>query len=209
MRYLCSYFFANNPYPMKKDFALTQNDFNALLGWLSADRDEAGALYEKIREGLIRFFRFRGCADPLTLADETINRVAVKVNTFDESKNVKTITYFYGFAANVFFEYSRAAQRHEISLEEEDFSPARNLQTADDSPDARGDCLEDCLMKLPREESALVVQYYGKDKNEKFEARRKMADAMSLKMPALHTRVFRIRGVLRKCVEKCLEKNSL
>ena len=88
---------------MKKDLTLTQEDFDSLLGWLSSDRDEAGVLYEKIREGLIRFFRFRGCDDPSTLADETINRVALKVNTFDSAKDVKTITYFYGFASNVFF----------------------------------------------------------------------------------------------------------
>ncbi len=194
---------------MKKDFTLTQEDFDALLGWLSANREEAGVLYEKIREGLIRFFRFRGCADPPTLADETINRVALKVKTFDESKNVKTITYFYGFASNVFLEYSRTTKKREVSWESEDFSPARKLQAADDSPDTECDCLEDCLMKLPPDESALVVEYYGKDKSEKFELRRKLADAMNLKMPALHTRVFRIRGVLRECVEKCLEKNSL
>ncbi len=194
---------------MKKDFTLTQEDFDALLGWLSGNRDEAGVLYEKIREGLIRFFRFRGCADPLTLADETINRVALKVAAFDSSKNVKTITYFYGFASNVFLEYSRTTRKQEVSWDSEDFPPGRKLQAADDSPDAGCDCLEDCLMKLPREESALVVQYYEKDKSEKFERRRKLAEAMNLKMPALHTRVFRIRGVLRECVEKCLEKNSL
>lgn len=194
---------------MKKDFALTQEDFDALLGWLSSNRDESGVLYEKIREGLIRFFRFRGCADPSVLADETINRVALKVSTFDSSKNVKTITYFYGFATNVFLEYLRTAKNREVSLESEDFTPARKFSAVNNMPDVENDCLEACLLKLPREESALVIEYYGKDKSEKFEMRRKLADTMNLKMPALHTKVFRIRSVLRKCVEKCLEKNSL
>ncbi len=201
--------FAEFPYPMKKDFALTQKDFDSLLVWLSANRDEAGQIYEKIREGLIRFFRFRGCDDPLTLADETINRVAQKVSTFDSSKDVKTISYFYGFASNVLLEYLRTNRKREISLDAEDFSAARSLRASENLPDTECDCLESCLAKLPREESALVVEYYGKDKSEKFEMRRKLADAMNLKMPALHTRVFRIRGVLRECVEKCLEKNSL
>lgn len=199
--------FSPIPYLMKKDFTLTQEDFDALLGWLSANREDAGVLYEKIREGLIRFFRFRGCADPPSLADETINRVALKVDKFDSSKNVKTITYFYGFAANVFLEYSRTNTKREVSLDSEEFAPGRKLQAADDEPDAGCDCLEDCLLKLPPDESALIVEYYGKDKSEKFELRRKLAEAMNLKMPALHTKVFRIRGVLRECVEKCLEKN--
>lgn len=194
---------------MKKDLTLTQEDFDSLLGWLSADREESGVLYEKIREGLIRFFRFRGCDDPSTLADETINRVALKVNTFDSAKDVKTITYFYGFASNVFLEHSRVNKKREVSLDAEDSPTARNLRAAEDTPDVECDCLEKCLAKLPRDESALVVEYYGKDKSEKFEMRRKMAETLHLKMPALHTKVFRIRSVLRECLEKCLEKNSL
>ena len=208
--YICAVvLFAEFPYPMKKDFNLTQKDFDSLLDWLSANRDEAGVLYEKIREGLIRFFRFRGCDDPLTLADETINRVALKVSTFDSSKDVKTISYFYGFASNVFLEHSRSNKKQEISLDAEEFNSAHNLRAAEDSPNVECDCLEKCLKKLPREESALVVEYYGSEKSEKFEMRRNLADTMNLKMPALHTRVFRIRSVLRECVEKCLKKNSL
>ncbi len=201
--------FSQIPYPMKKDFTLTQEDFDALLGWLSANRDEAGVLYEKIREGLVRFFRFRGCADPHVLADETINRVALKVSTFDNSKNVKTITYFYGFASNVYLEYSRTTRKREISWESEEFPVPRNFKMLNDNSDVECSCLEDCLKKLPPDESTLVVEYYGKDKSEKFELRRKLAEAMNLKMPALHTRVFRIRGVLRECIEECLENNSL
>jgi DNA-directed RNA polymerase specialized sigma24 family protein len=197
------------PYPMKKDFTLTQEDFDALLGWLSANRDEAGVIYEKMREGLVRFFRFRGCADPHALADETINRVALKVSTFDNSKNVKTITYFYGFASNVFLEYSRTTRKREISWESEEFPMPQNFKMLSDNADVECSCLEDCLKKLPSHESTLVVEYYGKDKSEKFELRRKLAEAMNLKMPALHTRVFRIRGVLRECIEECLENNSL
>ena len=193
---------------MKKDFTLTQEDFDALLGWLSANRDEAGKLYEKIQEGLIRFFRFRGCADPLALADETINRVALKVSTFDSSKNVKTITYFYGFASNVFLEYSRTTRKREISWESEEFPVPRNFKMLNDNSDVECSCLEDCLKKLPPDESTLVVEYYGKDKSEKFELRRKLAETMNLKMPALHTRVFRIRSVLRECIEECLENNG-
>ena len=193
---------------MKKDFTLTQEDFDALLDWLSADRDQAAVLYEQIREGLIRYFRFRGCADPPTLADETINRVALKVSTFDSSSNVKTITYFYGFASNIFLEYTKSVGKREVSLDSEEFSPLRNLRTAENAPDNECDCLEDCLIKLPPEDSLLVVEYYGKDKNEKIESRRKLAKAINSTMPALHTRVFRIRSVLRECIEKCLEKNS-
>lgn len=194
---------------MKKNFILKQEDFDALLGWLSDNREEAGEQYEMVRQCLIRFFRFRGCADLETLADETINRVALKVSALDFSKNVKTITYFYGFASNVYLENLRTRQNREIQLESPDFSGSRNFRTLAESSDIECDCLENCLTKLPREESALVTQYYCKDKSEKFEMRRKLAEAMNLKMPALHTKIFRIRSVLRECIEGCLKENSL
>ncbi len=186
---------------------LTNEDFDALLGWLSADRDEAGVLYEKIRAGLIRFFRFRGCADPPLLADETINRVASRIPTLDSSKNVKTITYFYGFAAKVLFEYSRTVSQ-EVSLDSNGLYGEKSFQEAETPTDTRSDCLETCLMQLTPEESDLVLRYYEKDKSEKFAARRIMAANMNLKMPALHIRVFRVKNLLRDCIEKCW-KNSL
>ena len=71
------------------------------------------------------------------------------------------------------------------------------------------DCLEECLTKLPKEESRLVIQYYGQDKSEKFALRKKMAEGLNLKMPALHTKVHRIKNVLRECIEECLKENSL
>jgi len=194
---------------MKKDFTLQQKDFDALLGWLSANREEAGRQYERIREGLIRIFRFRGCADPETLADETINRVALKVSTFDSSKNVKTITYFYGFASNIYLEYLRTVKSREVQLETDYLLDTQSFAVTDDSSITECDCLENCLTKLSREESNLIIQYYERDKSEKFDWRREIAERMNLKMPALHTRVFRIRSLLRECIEECLRENSL
>ncbi|MGI8848590.1 MAG: RNA polymerase sigma factor [Pyrinomonadaceae bacterium] len=194
---------------MKKDFTLQQKDFDALLGWLSANREEAGRQYERIREGLIRFFRFRGCADPETLADETINRVALKVSTFDSSKNIKTITYFYGFASNIYLEYLRTVKSREVQLETDYLLDTQSFAVTDDSSITECDCLENCLTKLSREESNLIIQYYERDKSEKFDWRREIAERMNLKKPALHTKVFRIRGILRECVEECLRKKSL
>ena len=89
---------------MNNNSTLEQEDFDQLLRWLSTDREEAGKKYELVREGLIRFFRYKGCHDSESLADETINRVASKVSTLDTTQNFKTITYFYGFAANILLE---------------------------------------------------------------------------------------------------------
>ncbi len=194
---------------MKKDKNLTQQDFDVLLGWLSADRDEAGVLYEKIRLGLIKFFRFRGCLDPQMLADDTINRVAVRIPSFDTSKNVKAVTYFYGFASKVFLEYLRSVQTREISLDTENFPKPQSFWSKNDAAEVEHLCLEDCLSKLSTEDNRLVVDYYCKEKDEKNQVREGLARTLNLKMPALHTKVFRLRSVLRDCIEKCLEKKSL
>ncbi|HEX8736858.1 MAG TPA: hypothetical protein VF721_16110 [Pyrinomonadaceae bacterium] len=193
---------------MKKDFNLTQQNFDALLDWLSPNREQAAEQYENIRRGLIRFFRFRGCADPLTLADETINRVAAKASTFNSAENVKTISYFYGFASNIYLEYVRTVKSREIQLEPEYFSFSQNLKSPDAS-NVQCACLEKCLTKIPREESSMVIQYYAREKSQKIELRKKLAERMNLNIPALHTKVFRIRNTLRECIEKCLKENSL
>nr|MDQ3743617.1 hypothetical protein [Acidobacteriota bacterium] len=58
-----------------------QDDFDSLLAWLDADREEAGKKYESIRLRLIRIFTCRGRHDSEELADETIRRVTLKAPT--------------------------------------------------------------------------------------------------------------------------------
>jgi DNA-directed RNA polymerase specialized sigma24 family protein len=194
---------------MRKEFVLTQKDFDNLLGWLSADREEAGKKYEEIRECLVRFFRFKGCSDPAILADETINRVAVKVSSFDSDKEVKTITYFYGFAKKIYLEYISQTRKMEVQLETN--CPLKDTHTIDFGANEGQDfnCLEDCLAKLPPVESKIVVMYYSRDKRAKLEQRKKMAESMNLKMGALHIKIHRIKNVLKECVKECMNKKNL
>lgn len=194
---------------MKKDFGLTQEHFNNLLSWLSPDQNEAAQKYEEIRKGLIRFFLFKGCGDPEMLADETISRIAAKVLTFNADKGVKTITYFYGFASNIYLEYVSQLKKREVQ-----FQPGlllKNTQTHDpgaNNEDETYDCLEDCLRKLAPEESKMVLEYYSKDKSAKLESRKQMADSLSLRPGTLHTKIHRIRNSLKKCIEECLHKKN-
>lgn len=194
---------------MKKDFALTQEHFDNLLSWLSPNRKQAGDKYEEIRTGLIRFFRIKGCSNPEILADETINRVAAKVHTFNFDKGVKTITYFYGFAAKIFLEYLAQTRRREVQLEPNLRLEVKHVVYFADSHEQNYDCLDDCLAKLSLDESKLIITYYGEEKSAKFELRKKLAENLNLKPGALHTKIHRIRNVLKKCVEQCLKKNDL
>lgn len=180
-------------------------DFENLLRWLSADRQQAGKLYEDIRQGLIRYFRFRGCAEEDVLADETINRVARKALNLTTGE-VETITIFYGFAKNIYLEY-RTRRRKEM-----EFNPTLNYRKFNyysdfDIEDERHDCLESCLRELPETDSNLIIRYYSEDKTAKIELRQKIAEELELNAGALHTRVYRIRHNLRECIHKCLSEN--
>ena len=58
---------------------LTKEALDGLLECLSADRELAAEAYEEIRRKLITFFEFRGCLTPQDQADETIHRVARRI----------------------------------------------------------------------------------------------------------------------------------
>lgn len=193
---------------MKKNLQITPEDFQNLLGWFSDDVEKAGEKYEEIRCGLIRFFRLRGCNEPESLTDETINRVAVKLSAVEFDENFKMNAYFYAFASNILLEH--AAQKGKIAFVEinDEFSDERVINSEKNS-ELKLDCLDTCLARLPAEESNLVLQYYSKNKREKTELRTSLAEEMNLKVGALHTRVHRIRLTLRNCVEKCLAKKRL
>ena len=194
---------------MKKKFKLTQEKLDNLLGWLSADREEAGAKYEEMRKGLIRFFRIKDCADPVGLADETLNRVADKLPQEEAERKKIPLKYIYGFAVNVYREYERNSSKNEIQL-----NPNLPLDAlvSQDFPDNKSKiltCLEQCLAKCSPDDSEMVIEYYGQNKNTKLEFRRQTAEDRKITVRALHTRVHRIKNNLRKCIENCMDEKNL
>jgi len=60
----------------KRDWALTQGAFERLLGWLGEDSEPGGKCYLEMRERLVLYFDRKNCFAPDELADETLNRVA-------------------------------------------------------------------------------------------------------------------------------------
>ncbi len=192
-----------NSFSMKNSYELGQDQFDALLGLFSADREVAGEKYEQMRSGLMRFFQFKGCHDPDALADDTINRVASKIADFDPKKNIKPSSYFYGFASNVLLEYKRTS-RQETSLGETQYRSV-DVEDVEDDTDARSSCLHKCLGELPPHDKGLIVDYYTREGREKMELRKQMCDRFGCTTAALHTRVFRIKATLRHCIEDCVK----
>src|SRR5688500_13949936 len=91
-----------------KEQMMSEEAFNALLEWLHSDREQAGKIYEDVRNRLIRFAQNRDCPFFEECADETIHRVAQIIYGGKKISIEKSLySYFYAVAANVLKEFER------------------------------------------------------------------------------------------------------
>lgn len=176
---------------------ITTKSFNALLDWLDSDTNRAGEKYEEIRRALIKIFVCRGCQEPETLADETIDRVITKVPAIAATYSGEPAFYFYAVARNILREHLRKKGIAPQPRPEAEVSEAREHKYA---------CLEECLAKLSPAEQGLILQYYQGERRAKIEHRKKLAEELGLGLNALRIRASRIRAVLFGCVQECLER---
>src|SRR6476646_4870393 len=88
---------------------LTQEALDKLLACLDPNRESAGEKYEHIRVGLVKFFEWRGCSFSQDHADETINRVARKLDQGEELRDV--YTYVYGVARMLILEIQKESAK--------------------------------------------------------------------------------------------------
>lgn len=185
--------FPNPPFP-GKEWEITAAAFDTFLAWLDPSRDEAGRRYESIRLKLIRIFTCRCCCFPEDLADETINRVIVKVPEIAQGYSGDPARYFGGVARNVFHEYAR---RRAVPAPMPEPDPP-------ESREREAECLEKCLAATSQDHRNLVVRYFAGEKGRHIRRRNELAHSLGLELNALRIRVHRIRAVLRKCVGECL-----
>jgi len=174
---------------------LTQEAFDRLLAWLAANRDEAGKKYENIRRRLIKIFTCRGCRVAEELADETFNRVTLKIDTIAQDYVGDPAIYFYGVANKIYLEYLRTSSKP---------SPPPPNPTQSDEIEEEYDCLERCMQSLPKGQRQLVLDYYREDKRAKIDYRKELAGKLGIALNALRIRAFRIRAELQVCMEQCM-----
>lgn len=187
---------------MKKGYILEKQDFDTLLTLFSDDREEAARGYEKLRAGLIRFFQFRGCCDPHTLADETFNRVASKMSAFRRTADVQPAAFIYGFARNILLEHLRSPRNRESQLETAAIQDKVAADPANDAVEEDQAHLQRCLNELSEKDRVLVLEYFSRDGGEKISLRKKMAERMGCSSQTLQSRIFRIKAGLRNCISR-------
>lgn len=185
------------------DGLLTPRGFERLLDHLDADRDTAGQTYDQLRRRLVRFFEGRRCAFPDEQADETLNRVARKLDAGETIQDVTT--YVIGIARMVVREVARAVAK-EAAVQAASRPPDHVSAQPDPASDESTrllDCLHGCLDQLAPPDRDLIVQYYQDEKRAKIHNRKDLATRLGVEMNALRLRAFRIRAGLERCVERC------
>jgi RNA polymerase sigma factor (sigma-70 family) len=182
----------------KKEWEMTEEEFDKFLEWLHPDRNHAADMYEKIRRRLIKIFICRGCIIPEDLTDDTINRVIRKVQEIADNYVGERIPYFIAVAYKVHLEYLRKKPLpltlpapESSSWAEEEF-----------------DCLEECMEHLTQRSRELVINYYREEKHEKIVHRKQLADKLGIPLNALRIKACRIRAKLETCVNSCLRQKA-
>ena len=194
----------------KKDWALTPRAFHRLLEWLDEGADSDGQKYLEMRRRLVTYFDRKDCPAPDELADETLNRVARRLEEEGAIDSETPAKYCYIVARFVFMEHLRGAQKATALLDDVrrqvDVSTVA-VAEVDDEQEVRGkmlDCLGQCAGKLEPLNREMIIRYYVGKERAKIENRRALAEELGITMNALSIRACRIRDRLEACVRQCV-----
>ena len=173
---------------------ITQEQFDSLLTWLETDRDLAGRKYETIRAGLVRIFVSKGFSDAEDLADETINRVIIRLPDIRENYSGEPAHYFHGVARNIIRESKR---RREVAV------GVVEGRVEASEPRETHNCLGNCLDRLPANKRDLILDYYLYEGHDKVQHHKQMACQLNITEGAFRSRAYQIRLHLQNCMLRC------
>lgn len=194
---------------LNRDPSTSPGAFRHFLDWLDDGADSRGEKYLEMRRRLVAYFDRKNCVAPDDLADETLNRVARRLEEAGAIAGTAPAQYCYITAKFVFLEYLREGARFHTSLSE--LSPVEAdavlgaAAAADDEVQGKerlSAWLEECLASLTPADRDLILEYYRGEQRSKIEGRRGLAGRLRLSVNALSIRACRIRNKLELCVRE-------
>lgn len=185
-----------------KQWTLSESSFDRFLALLDADRDRAAFKYENLRTRLIKFFEWRACSSADQLADETLDRVARKIETGEQVRDY--LHYTFAVARLVYLESAKKQAKQQQAVVVKMPLPENGF----DEKNPQLNCLESCLRELSDANRKMILRYYYNDKQAKIEYRKKLAEHFGITLNALRIKALRIRAKLEDCVFKCLKNNT-
>lgn len=172
--------------------------FARFLKFLSPDEEEAARIYTRMHQRLMGFFNLRGVSDPLSAADETIDRAVIKIDAGTTVSDVQK--YCSGIARNIALERLRLAER-ETSAFHNFIESIQN--SSGEQVERIYSLLKPCFEQLSVEEQSLLLAYCRIIQGRaRAEHRRQLAVDMQTTVLALRMRVTRLRNNLTDCVKK-------
>jgi DNA-directed RNA polymerase specialized sigma24 family protein len=196
---------------VREELVLTPNAFSRLLEWLDDGVESHGRAYLDMRRRLVAYFDRRNRTAPDELADETLNRVARKLEENGDIPLRPRARYCYVVARFVLLNDLRRREHRHLRLDDL-VDPERLLKglTTAGLPEEKApegerqlESLDRCLQRLKPEQRDLILEYYRAERRDKIERRREMAMRLGITMNALTIRACRIRGTLEACVGAC------
>lgn len=189
---------------------LDETAFRRLLEWLDQGNDSRGERYVEIRDRLVSYFGRRNCPAPDDLADETLNRVARRLEEQNTIDDVGPAHYCYIVARFVLLESLREREREATAL-----SDIRAGVRATHPPDGAAvqrertmACLERCLAASSAAERELIQEYYRTDEGAAKVQRKRLAERLGVTQNSLAIRAWRLRQRLERCVRECQERRQ-
>jgi DNA-directed RNA polymerase specialized sigma24 family protein len=159
--------------------------------------------YERLHERVCGLFRWWGAPEAETHADETLDRVARKLEEGAIVRDGSFGAYVRGVARLVFYESRRQWAQAVPLLDSAERAGAARAAAADGAEPALA-CLDRCLDGLDSDQRRLVLRYY--DGGRKADARQALARELGISLTALRIRTHRLRQRLERCVSGCLEE---
>ena len=185
--------------------AVESDQFNKSLQMLlevrSSNQDEAGVVYNELRNSLVRFFQIKGDSDPDEAADLTLDRAALKIPKDTLVENLKG--YCFGVARFIFLERVRLTKKLNAAADE--FYRGRDSSNIVQEADDEYALLRECFEKLTSAEKLLLRGYFiDLSFSELDKRRRQICLENDITPNNLRLKVFRLRQRLENCVKNKL-----
>ncbi len=163
-----------------------------------------------MRRRLVAYFDRKNLTNFEELADETLNRVARRLEEEGTIESDTPAKYCYVVARFVLMEHLRETQKEKVMVES--ISRQQPAQSVAEHHAAQEkefkekmlNCLENCTLQLDPVNHKIITRYYVGKERVKIENRRELAASLGITMNALSIRACRLRDKLEVCVRQCL-----
>lgn len=192
---------------LKRQWEPSEAAFQRLLSWLDEGIDSRGERYLDIHDRLVHYFARRNGPAPDDLADETLNRVARRLEENGSIVDVVPARYCYIVAKFVLLESLRLRDRQPGMAwgGDHDVEGVRTTPTDDTAEERERTfaCLERCLDACTPSERDLILAYYQAQSGSTSASRKQLVERLGLTANSLAIRACRIRSRLESCVRAC------